>query len=335
MIKPNPRFGVICCVITNLIWGVCPIYWKQITQAPYLQLLCHRIVWALPTLLIFLTATCQIQKLWTALCDWKLVLRYAISGIMLGATLFLTVWAVNSGHIVEMSLAFFINPLFNVLLGVVYLRETLRRWQWVSVACAAVGVLVVAISYGQVPWIALGIALNFSVYGLVKKLAPLDSVTGVTIELTLLFIPAIIYLNTCHHKVFGHLDTKTDLLLVGAGIFPTAIPYVLFSASAQHISMLLLGVLQYIQPTGHFLIGVFMYNEPFSTYKLIGFVIVWVALGMFTVESIVYHRQKASTPPISPSSNSAAEFVQFDDGAMKSPQAKYNASVSPNVIKTV
>ncbi|ETV91444.1 protein RarD [Aphanomyces invadans] len=304
MIKPNPRKGVVFCVATNLIWSVCPIYWKQLLHVPYLQLLCHRIVWALPTLLVYLTISGQIYVFASNVRIWKVVLRYAGSGILLGATLFLTVWAVNSGHIVEMSLAFFINPLMNVLLGVAFLREKLRRYQWVAVALATTGVLIIAISYGQVPWIALIIALIFGVYGLVKKIAPLDPVHGVTIELTLLSVPSMVYLATCDN-VFAHNSATTDLLLVGAGIFPTAIPYVLFSASAQHISMTLLGILQYIQPIGHFFIGVFMYDEPFSTVKLIGFLIVWAALVVFTVEGVVRHRQNKSLPPLAPTEGMA------------------------------
>ncbi|KAF0695076.1 Aste57867_14080 [Aphanomyces stellatus] len=326
MIEANPRRGAIFCVITNLIWAVCPIYWKQITVVPYLQLLSHRIVWALPTLLLFLLATRQLHVLYHALCNWKLVLRYAGSGILLGATLFLTVWAVNSGHIVEMSLAFFINPLMNVLLGVVFLREKLRRYQWVAVACATIGVLIVGVSYGQVPWIALGIALNFSIYGLVKKLAPLDPVIGVTIELTLLAGPAIVYLATCD-SIFGHYQTSTDLYLVGAGIFPTAIPYVLFSAAAQHISMTLLGVLQYIQPSGHFLIGVYMYNEAFSTAKLIGFILVWVALLIFTIEGIFWHRQKTALNVL-PVVVTPIELSEIKDKSMVSPQHVWHSLVS-------
>ncbi|KAF0704889.1 hypothetical protein As57867_007195, partial [Aphanomyces stellatus] len=144
-----------------------------------------------------------------------------------------------------------------------------------------------------VPWIALGIGFIFSIYGLVKKLAPLDPVTGVTIELTLLAIPAAVYLVACR-SVFGHDNLTTDLLLVGAGVFPTAIPYVLFSAAAQHISMTWLGVLQYIQPSIQFCIGVYLYNEPFTTAKLVGFILVWVALVMFTIESILWHRKLAA-----------------------------------------
>ncbi|KAF0712787.1 hypothetical protein As57867_004640, partial [Aphanomyces stellatus] len=147
MVEPNPSKGVAFCMLTNLIWGVVPIYWKQLNHVPYLQLLCHRIVWALPTLLLFLLATRQLHVLHHALCDWNLVLRYASSSLLLGASLFTTLWAVNAGHIVDLSLAFFVFPLLNVLLGIVFLGERLRRYQWVAVGCATIGVLVVGISY--------------------------------------------------------------------------------------------------------------------------------------------------------------------------------------------
>ncbi|KAF0713222.1 hypothetical protein AaE_011835 [Aphanomyces astaci] len=325
MIEPNPRKGVVFCVTTNLIWSVCPIYWKQLLHVPYLQLVCHRIVWAFPTLLLYLVLSRQIHGLNQAVCNWKIMLRYAGSGLLLGSTLFLTVWAVNSGHIVDMSLAFFINPLMNVLLGIAFLRETLRRYQWVAVGLATTGVLVIAVSYGHVPWIALVIALIFSVYGLIKKMAPLEPVLGVTIELLLLSVPSVAYLATCD-SVFGHDRVTTDLLLVGAGIFPTAIPYVLFSASAQHISMTLLGILQYIQPFGHFLIGVFMYDEPFSTGKLIGFLAVWAALLVFTAEGVTNHRQNKSVESNGPEPPGLVEVLP------QTPLSEYASSLSHHAI---
>ncbi|KAF0695077.1 Aste57867_14081 [Aphanomyces stellatus] len=337
MIQANPRRGIICCVAANALWAVAAIYLKLVDTASVVEVFCHRIVWAFPTLLLYLLVTSQLHVLYHSLCNWKLVLRYAGSSLLLGASLYVTVWAIYSNHIVEMSLAFFINPLVNVLLGILFLGERLRRYQWVAVTCAVAGVLVVGITNGQVPWIALGIAFNFSIYGFVKKLAPLDPVVGVTIELALISVPAAVYLASSQ-TVFGHDKVTTDLLLVGAGIFPTAIPYVLYSAAAQHISMTLLGVLQYILPTGSFLVGTFMYHESVSTGKLIGFIVVWAGLLIFTIEGIVWQRLKA---PLADLSSVVVVPIELDDDKLdttlpsqdhwqnlESPQGKTDGSMS-------
>jgi chloramphenicol-sensitive protein RarD len=206
---------------------------------------------------------------------------------------------VNAGFIVETSLGYFINPLLSVLFGVAFLRERLRPMQWAPVALAALGVTYLTITYGRLPWIALSLAVTFGLYGLVKKLSPLGSVYGLTLETGIVFPIALAYLAALQFNgagAFLHDGLRVDLLLVGAGIV-TTIPLLMFASAAKQIPLNMVGVLQYLAPTIQFLIGVFIYREPFDHTRLIGFGIVWLALVIFWVENIVAHRAPAQPVP--------------------------------------
>ncbi|CAK4659494.1 hypothetical protein AeNC1_006732 [Aphanomyces euteiches] len=213
-----------------------------------------------------------------------------------------------------MSLGYFISPLVNVLLGVVFLREKLRLWQWVSVGLAFAGVLVVAIAYGKFPWLALTLSTTFGVYGLVKKKAPLPSLHGITVELGIFFLPAVIYLvvlEARHEAVFLHCPWDWNVYLVASSLM-TVLPLVFYSSAAKLISLTLLGILQYSAPSVQFLVGVFVYHEHFSIFKLIGFICVWTGLIVFTIDSIYNNQQKPEAPVAPPT---AAGFVDESDTA--------------------
>jgi chloramphenicol-sensitive protein RarD len=198
-------------------------------------------------------------------------------------------------------LGYFINPLLSVFLGLIILRETLRPTQWIPIVIAFIGVAYLTITYGQLPWIALGLAFSFGFYGLVKKLAPLSSVFGLTLETGILFIPAILYLSMQEANgtaSFLHTGLSSDFLMIGAGIV-TTIPLLLFASAAKEIPLTMIGVLQYLAPTIQFLIGVFIYKEAFDTTRLIGFSIVWLALIIFWVENFVAQR-KITQPEVVP-----------------------------------
>jgi len=202
------------------------------------------------------------------------------------------VWAVNSGFIVESSLGYFINPLFSVALGVVVLRERLRRGQWVSIAVAALGVLYLTFVYGALPWIALILAFTFGSYGLVKKVGPLGSTDGLALETAVLLVPALVYLGHAEYisqGAFLHTSSIENGLLIGAGLM-TTIPLLLFAAASRRIPLSLIGMIQYIAPTLQFLIGVLVYKEPLSGSRLMGFALVWLALLIFVVEGVVNQR---------------------------------------------
>ncbi len=217
---------------------------------------------------------------------------YMAAALLVGINWLVYVWAVISGFIIEASLGYFINPLLSILLGVIFLRERLRPWQWVPIGIAALGVLYLTFTYGRLPWIALTLAFTFGLYGLVKKIAPLGSLFGLALETGLLFLPALLYLvyaNSIGRGAFLHTGAGSDLLMVGAGLI-TTVPLLMFASALQRIPLFLVGILQYITPTLQFLIGVLIYHEPFTYDKLIGFGLVWVALIIFGVEGFFAHR---------------------------------------------
>jgi len=283
--------GILNSITVYALWGFFPIYWKLLHRVPALQLLGHRIVWSFLLLLgvIFIT------KRWN---EFRVTLNartfriYLIAALLIGVNWLTYVWAVNAGFIVETSLGYFINPLLSVLMGVLLLREQLRPMQLIPVALAAIGVVYLTFAYGQLPWIALLLAFTFGFYGLVKKIAPLGPVYGLTLETGILFLPALAYLGVVqadNTAAFLHAGITSDLLMIGAGLV-TTIPLLMFASAAKQIPLTMIGVLQYIAPTIQFLIGVFIYKETFDQSRLIGFSIVWLALVIFWVENYLANR---------------------------------------------
>lgn len=284
--------GVIYALATYILWGLFPIYWKWLDHIPAPQLIGHRITWSFVLLLIVLITSRQWVKFRTIVSNRKILVIYSAAALLLGTNWLTYVWAVNAGFIVEASLGYFINPLLSVLLGMVFLGEKLRPWQWLAVGLAAAGVLYMTLAYGRLPWIALTLALTFGIYGLVTKVAPLNSLYGLTLETGLMFIPALVYLalaNLRGEGAFLHTGLTSDLLMVGAGVV-TAIPLLMFGAAAQRIPLTMIGIMQYIAPTLQFLLGVLVYEEPFPVSRLIGFGLVWVALIIFWAEGAMTHR---------------------------------------------
>ena len=280
-------------------WGLFPIYWKWLHQVDAVQLIGHRIGWSFIFLMIFILATRKFMDLRAAAFNRRVLIIYLLAAVLIGVNWLVYVWAVNSNYIVETSLGYFINPLLSVLMGVIFLRERLRAMQWVAVILAACGVIYLTVAYGRLPWIALTLAFSFGTYGLIKKLAPLGSLFGLTIETGLLFIPALIYLiyaDVSGSGAFLHDTAVTNILLIGAGAV-TTIPLLMFATAAQSIPLSMVGIMQYIAPTIQFLLGVLVYREPFDTIQLIGFSIVWVALLIFVIESF-WARRNIPTEPI-------------------------------------
>lgn len=291
--------GIWYGIAAYAMWGFFPIYWKLLHEVPALQLLGHRIVWSFLLLLAYIFITKQWKEFRSVAFDGKTLRIYTVAGILLSLNWLIYVWGVNAGFIVETSLGYFINPLLSVLFGVIFLREKLRPMQWVPVVIAAIGVTYLTVTYGRLPWIALSLAVSFGLYGLVKKLSPLGSVYGLTLETGIVFPIAIIYLTFLQaggSGAFLHDGTTVDLLLVGAGIV-TTIPLLMFASAAKQIPLNMIGVLQYFAPTIQFLIGVFIYKEPFDHTRLIGFSIVWLALIVFWVENLIAHRVPVQAIP--------------------------------------
>lgn len=268
------------------LWGFLPIYWKIIKHIPSFEILCHRIAWSFLFVGFLLAWRRKHEWIGQVRAQPKILLHFTISALLLAVNWFIYIWGVNSGFIVETSLGYFINPLVNVLIGVVLLNEKLRRIQWVSVGLAATGVLYLTWAYGAFPWISLSLAFSFAIYGYMRKTGALGSLEGLALETTVLFIPALaylIFLETNGTGVFFDTDALSHTMLILAGA-ATSIPLILFAYGAQRVSMSTLGILQYTAPTIQFCIGVFMYGEAFDETRLTGFLFIWVALGLYTAD---------------------------------------------------
>jgi chloramphenicol-sensitive protein RarD len=287
--------GVLYAVGAYVIWGLFPAYWKLLQQVPALQLVAHRILWSFVLLILFILISKQYKEFLRAINQPRTRLIYLASGILIAGNWLVYVWAVNAGFIVETSLGYFINPLISVLLGVVFLRERLRLFQWVAIGLAASGVLYLTIIYGKLPWISLTLAITFGIYGLVKKMAPLNALYGLTFETGLVLIPAFLYLLVSEingQGAFLHTGLDIDTLMIGAGI-ATSVPLLLFSSAAQIIPLSMMGILQYIAPTLQLLLGVLVYGEPFSQTQWVGFGLVWLALITYTSEGLMHRGHRA------------------------------------------
>ncbi|MGB9639781.1 MAG: EamA family transporter RarD, partial [Anaerolineales bacterium] len=218
---------------------------------------------------------------------------YAVAGSLLAINWGVYVWGVNHGHVVETSLGYFINPLLNVVLGVLFLREELHWSKWIPVGLATLGVLYLTFQTHALPWIGLILAFSFGLYGLVKKVAPLNALQGLTLETMTIFPLALAYLlvmNIIGEGVFFHTTSMVNILLIFTGVL-TVVPLLLFGNAVRLIPLWALGFLQYVTPTCQFLLGVFVFHEPFSSHRLVGFILIWFALGVFSVQELVARRQ--------------------------------------------
>jgi chloramphenicol-sensitive protein RarD len=285
--------GVAYATAAYVLWGLFPLYWKALDEIPASQILAHRIVWSLAFVGIILTLRRNWRWLSGAIRQPRILLTFTISGSLLAINWFTYIWGVNAGFIVETSLGYFINPLVNVLLGYLVLKERLRPAQWLALSVALAGVLYLTFNYGSFPWIALTLAFSFGTYGLLRKTATLNSAEGLFLETAVLFLPALGFLLLHELRgtgTFAHTQISITVLLIGAGVV-TSIPLLLFAAGARLITMTTLGLLQYIAPTLQFLIGVLIYDEPFGPARIVGFSLIWLALLVYTLESL-HHRRR-------------------------------------------
>ncbi|MGB3699680.1 MAG: EamA family transporter RarD [Anaerolineales bacterium] len=291
--------GVLSGVAAYLIWGFFPIYLKSLQVVPALQIMLHRVVWAF----IFVLLLTLLRGKWSQIKDSlrkpRVILTYTLTAVLLSFNWLVYIYGINSGQVVETSLGYFINPLLSVALGVVILRERLRPMQWLPVGLAGLGVLYLTLQYGSLPWIALALAFSFGTYGLIKKIAPLGAVDSLFMETGIIFLPALLYLLFSENQgggAFGHFGWEITILLVFSGVV-TAFPLLLFGRAARSIPLSLLGILQYIAPTVQFLLGIYLYQEPFTLTLLVGFAIIWIALLIFTLEGIFNHRKRIAPSP--------------------------------------
>lgn len=288
--------GPLTAAIAYILWGLFPLYIKQITHIPPLEIVLHRSAWSLLVVLGLLMVLRRFAWLGPALRQPRTLALFGTSALLLACNWLLYVWAVNSGRVLDASLGYFINPLVNVLLGVLVLHERPRPLQWAAVALAAAGVLWLALGVGHVPWVSLVLAVSFGLYGLLRKTATLGALEGLTLE-TLLLAPlafgGLAWLALQGQGHFGRPPLADTLLLLAAGPL-TAVPLLLFASAARRVSLATLGLMQYLSPSIQFFLGVFLYQEPFSTGRGIGFLLIWTALALYSAESWRVLRQTRS-----------------------------------------
>ena len=283
----STRVGVAHGVAAYVWWGLVPIYFKAVTDVPALEVLAHRILWSVLLLAVWLRLRGRWSAAIAALVNPRAIVTLLVTTVLIAGNWYVFIWAVDHNEVLQSSLGYFINPLVNVLLGLVFLRERLRRWQAIAVVLAAAGVLHLTIAYGRFPWIALYLATSFGFYGLLRKTAPVDAPVGLTVETALLLPFALAYM--AHAKVTGNLafgaSTRgMDLLLVLAGVV-TALPLLWFTNAARRLRLVTLGFLQYLAPTGHFLLAVCLYREPFTAAHGVAFACIWAALAIYSIDT--------------------------------------------------
>lgn len=281
-------------VLAFLIWGLIPIYFKCLGSLPSTEVVAHRLVWCCFTALLWLAFTGRLRRVAAAIADRRILPQLLGSAVLIGANWLLYVWAVTHDHVIDASLGYFINPLVNVSLGVAVLDERLSRPQWTAVALAALGVLWIGMQSGAPSWIGLGLAVSFGGYGLLRKIIPVDGLTGLASE-TLLILPiGLGYLGWLDHLgrgAFIHDGVQMTSLLVGVGVV-TFVPLALFGYGARHIRYSTVGIIQYLQPSMQLMLGVYIYHEAFPLQKLLGFAVIWIALAVYTADGLRQARRE-------------------------------------------
>lgn len=287
--RTEQQAGVLYAAFSYILWGILPIYWKLLHHVNADEILANRVFWSF----FFIAAILVLNKKWGLFKgtlrglaqNKKQLAALSVASMLISINWFMYIWAVNTDQMIQASLGYYINPLVSVLLGIILLKERLSLLQYLSFALAAIGVLVMTVSYGQFPWIALSLAISFGLYGLAKKLIKVDSAVGLALE-TLVVMPlAAIYIGYLMVQGTNSLfagSLSTTLLLAGAGA-ATAVPLLFFAKGAQRIPLATLGILQYIAPTLTLILGVFVYHETFSTVHLLAFTFIWSALILYSL----------------------------------------------------
>lgn len=287
--------GVAYGLGAGLIWGLGPIYWKALQTVPSTEIVAHRIVWSVAFLALLIALLRQTPTFWRTVRVRANMLPLFVTGIVISLNWGLYIWAVNAGHVLDVSLGYFMSPLVGVLLGITVLRERLRPWQLAAVALAGVGVANQAVTVGTVPWIGLALALSFGIYGLIRKVIRVEALVGLGIEICLMLpiaIGYIVFLSVEGGATAWSLGAVDFVLLLGAGAV-TALPLLWFTQAARRLRLSTIGLVLYVAPSCQFLLAVFLYGETFTAAHLVTFACIWTGLAVFSIDSAVAYRRSA------------------------------------------
>ncbi|NQZ04894.1 MULTISPECIES: EamA family transporter RarD [unclassified Idiomarina] len=287
------RQGVFFALAAYSFWGFAPIYFKSVQQVPAFEILAHRIIWAFILVFILIVGLKRLNRLKPIIRSPKMMFRLTVATCLLGGNWFLFIWAVNANHMLDASLGYYINPLLNVAIGMAFFQEKMRRLQLFAIGLAIVGVGIQVVTFGSVPWVALALASSFAIYGAIRKRLPVDSISGLWLETTLLVPVMLGYLLFFADSPSADMTANSwqlNLLLMAAGLV-TTIPLLCFTAAAQRIRYATLGFFQYIAPSLMFILAVNLYDEPLAESKLITFVIIWSALALYTFDSVIQRQR--------------------------------------------
>ncbi len=281
------RRGVLYGLAAYGIWGLFPLFWPLVKAAGAVEILAHRVIWSFAVSIILLLVLVG-KGWWAQICTKRTLGLLTIAAAAISVNWGLYIWAVNNDHVVEAALGYYINPILSILMGVIFLSERLRRWQWAAVGFAVVAVAILTVTYGRPPLVALGLASSFALYGLLKKQINAGAIVTLTMESALLTLPALgylIFLQSRGQLTFGHLGWTHDLLLISSGVV-TVVPLLFFAAAATRVPLSTMGLLQYSTPTLQFLLGVLYFHEQMATGRWVGFALVWVALIVLSIDGL-------------------------------------------------
>ncbi|MDO6764402.1 EamA family transporter RarD [Agarivorans sp. 1_MG-2023] len=294
MPNQTAKHGVIFALAAYVMWGFAPVYFKSLTEVPAYEILAHRVVWSC----LFITVLLGLGKQWSAVSAVikhpKQLATLALTSVLIGINWLIFIWAVNNDRMLDASLGYYINPLFNVILGMLFLGERFRRAQWAAIGLALIGVLIQVISYGSLPWIAMSLAVSFGIYGLLRKKVNLGALPGLFVETLWLLPLAAAYLWIFADSPTSHLthnSTGLNVLLLSAGIV-TTLPLLCFAAAATRLRLSTIGFFQYIGPSLMFMLATSVYGEELEPMKLLTFAFIWVGLGVFTWDALRNQRKQ-------------------------------------------
>jgi len=287
--RENTRLSIIAGIIAYAVWGLVPVFFKQIAEVPALEIIAHRVVWAMLLMIALIGFGRGFADAWRVARIPRQLARIALASFLVISNWLTFVWGVNNDHILETSLGYFILPLFNVALGVRVLKERLRPLQWLAVLLASTGVTIEAVRAGGLPWIALVLAGTFGIYGLLRKQLPLDAASGLFLETVCMTPVALVWLGWLAFSGQSHFGSGAtllswrDLMLVATGAV-TAIPLLLFAVATRRLPLNMMGFLQYLAPTLTFLLAVFVYHEPLNLTRTLAFATIWTGLAVYTID---------------------------------------------------